>query len=122
DVHLFAMGATWPVTRSFQGIGRAYVSATSFHNGSTEWNPAFLVQGRVFVNSRFTIIPSYSFYRESFEAGAPDQTRRFSAHVGRIETRHRTSSAFLVRIAWEYEGRSTGVSVGRYDFGVQYQW
>ncbi|MDH5174764.1 MAG: YaiO family outer membrane beta-barrel protein, partial [Elusimicrobiota bacterium] len=122
DVHLFAMGATWPVTRSFQGIGRAYVSATSFHNGSTEWNPAFLLQGRVLVNSRFTIIPSYSFYRESFEAGAPDQTRRFSAHVGRIETRHRTSSAFLVRIAWEYEGRSTGVSVGRYDFGVQYQW
>ncbi len=122
DVHLFAMGATWPVTSSFQGIGRAYISATSFHNGPTEWNPAFLVQARVFVNSRFTIIPSYSFYRESFEAGAPDQRGRFSAHVGRIETWHRTSRAFLVRIAWEYEGRSTGVSVGRYDFGIQYQW
>ena len=122
DVHLFAMGVTWPVTRSFQGIGRAYVSATSFRNGSTEWNPAFLVQGRILVNSRFTLIPSYSFYRESFEAGAPDQTGRFSAHVGRIETLHRTSSAFLVRIAWEYEGRSTDVSVGRYDFGIQYQW
>ncbi len=122
DVHVFAMGATWPVTGSFHGIGRTYISATSFRNGPTEWNPAFLIQGRVSVNSRFTLIPSYSFYRESFEAGAPDQTRRFSAHVGRIETRHRTSSAFLVRLAWEYEGRSTGVSVGRYDFGIQYQW
>ncbi len=122
DVHLFAIGAVWPITRSFQGIGRAYVSATSFHNGPTEWNPAFLLQGRFILNSRFTIIPSYSFYRESFEAGAPDQTRRFSAHVGRIETRHRTSSAFLVRIAWEYEGRSTSQSVGRYDLGIQYQW
>ena len=122
DVHLFAVGAIWPVTGSFQGIGRAYISATSFHNGPTEWNPALLLQGRVLVNSRFTIIPSYSFYRESFEAGAPDQTGRFTAHVGRIETLHRTSSAFLVRIAWEYEGRSTGVSVGRYDFGIQYQW
>ncbi|MBA7527701.1 hypothetical protein ES705_19879 [subsurface metagenome] len=122
DVHLFAMGVLWPITRSFQGIGRAYVSATSFHNGPTEWNPAFLLQGRFILNSRFTIIPSYSFYRESFEAGAPDQTRRFSAHVGRIETRHRTSSAFLVRIAWEYEGRSTSQSVGRYDLGIQYQW
>jgi len=122
DVHVFAMGAVWPITRSFQGIGRAYISATSFHKGPTEWNPAFLLQGRVVLNSRFTIIPSYSFYRESFEAGAPDQTRRFSAHVGRIETLHRTSSAFLVRIAWEYEGRSTSQSVGRYDFGVQYQW
>ena len=122
DVHLFAMGATSPVTRSFQGIGRAYISATSFHNGPTEWNPAFLLQGRLVLNSRFTIIPSYSFYRESFEAGAPDQTGRFTAHVGRIETLHRTSSAFLVRLAWEYEGRSTGVSVGRYDFGIQYKW
>jgi len=122
DVHLFAMGAVWPITRSFQGIGRAYVSATSFHNGPTEWNPAFLIQGRVVLNSRFTIIPSYSFYRESFEAGAPDQTRRFSAHVGRIEAWHRTSSAFLIRIAWEYEGRSTSQSVGRYDLGIQYQW
>jgi len=90
DVHVFAMGAIWPVTKSFQSTGRAYISATSFHNGPTEWNPAFLLQARVFVNSRFTIIPSYSFYRESFEAGAPDQTRRFSAHVGRIETWHRT--------------------------------
>jgi len=122
DVHLLAIGATWPATKSFQGIGRAYISATSFHNGQTEWNPAFLVQGRVALNSRFTIIPSYSFYRESFEAGAPDETGRFSAHVGRIETWHRTSSAFLVRIAWEYEGRSTDVSVQRYDFGIQYQW
>lgn len=122
DVHLLAMGATWPVTKSFQGIGRAYISATCFHNGPTEWNPAFLVQGRLLLNSRFTIIPSYSFYRESFEAGAPGQTGRFSAHVGRIEARHRTSSAFLVRIAWEYEGRSTSQSVGRYDLGIQYQW
>jgi len=122
DVHVFAMGAVWPITRSFQGIGRAYISATSFHNGSTEWNPAFLIQGRVVLNSRFTLIPSYSFYRESFEAGAPDQTRRFSAHVGRIEAWHRTSTAFLIRIAWEYEGRSTSQSVGRYDFGIQYQW
>ncbi|NIN92654.1 YaiO family outer membrane beta-barrel protein [bacterium] len=122
DVHLFAVGAAWPVIGSFQGIGRAYISATSFHNGPTEWNPAFLLQGRVALNSRFTLIPSYSFYRESFEAGAPDETRRFSAHIGRIETWHRTSSAFLIRIAWEYEGRTTGLSVGRYDFGIQYQW
>lgn len=122
DVHLFAVGAIWPVTKYFQGIGRAYISGTSFHNGPTEWNPAFLLQGRVLVNSRFTLIPSYSFYRESFEAGAPDETGRFSAHVGRIEARHRTSRAFLVRIAWEYEGRSTDTSVARYDFGIQYQW
>ena len=122
DVHVFAMGAIWPITKSFQGVGRAYISATRFHNGPTEWNPAFLIQGRVVLNSRFTLIPSYSFYRESFEAGAPDQTRRFSAHVGRIEAWHRTSTAFLIRIAWEYEGRSTSQSVGRYDFGIQYQW
>ena len=122
DVHLFAIGALWPVTSYLQGMGRAYVSATRFHNGPTEWNPAFLLQGRVLVNSRFTIIPSYSFYRESFEAGAPDQTGRFSAHVGRIEAWHKTSRAFLVRIAWEYEGRSTDTSVARYDFGIQYQW
>ncbi|MFQ5867402.1 MAG: YaiO family outer membrane beta-barrel protein [bacterium] len=122
DVHLLAMGAVWPVTRSFQSIGRAYISATRFHNGRTEWNPAFLVQGRFLLDSRFTIIPSYSFRRESFEAGAPGQTERFSAHVGRIETLHRTSSAFLIRIAWEYEARSTAVSVRRYNFGIQYQW
>jgi len=122
DVHLLALGAFWPVTRTFEGIGRAYVSATRFHNGPTEWNPAFLLQGRFLLNSRFTIIPSYSFYRESFEAGAPDETGRFSAQVGRIEAWHRTSSAFLIRIAWEYEARSTDTSVGRYDFGIQYQW
>ena len=122
DVHLFAMGAFWPVTRSFQSIGRVYISATRFHNGPTEWNPAFLVQGRFLLDSRFTIIPSYSYRRESFEAGAPGQTGRFSAHVGRIETLHRTSSAFLIRIAWEYEARSTAVSVRRYNFGIQYQW
>jgi len=122
DVHLFAMGATWPVTTSLEGIGRAYISATRFHNGQTEWNPAFLLQGRFLLDSRFTIIPSYSFYRESFEAGAPDETGRFSAHVGRIEAWHRTSNAFLIRIAWEYEARSTDVSVGRYEFGIQYQW
>jgi len=122
DVHLLAIGATLPVTSSFEGIGRAYISATSFHNGQTEWNPAFLLQGRFRLNSRFTMIPSYSFYRESFEAGAPDETGRFSAHVGRIEALHRTSSAFLLRIAWEYEARSTDTSVGRYDFGIQYQW
>ena len=110
DVHLFAMGAVLPVTSSFEGMGRAYISATRFHNGTTEWNPAFLVQGRFLLDSRFTIIPSYSFYRESFEAGAPDGTGRFSAHVGRIEAWHRTSNAFLVRIAWEYEGRSTHIS------------
>jgi len=122
DVHLFALGAVWPVTKTFEGIGRAYVSATRFHNGPTEWNPAFLLQGRFLLNSRFTIIPSYSFYRESFEAGAPDETGRFSAHIGRIEAWHRTSRAFLMRIAWEYEARSTDTSVGRYDFGIQYQW
>jgi len=122
DVHLFAMGAVWPVARSFESIGRAYISATHFHNGPTEWNPAFLLQGRFLLNSRFIIIPSYSFRRESFEAGAPDQTGRFSAHVGRIEAWHRTSRAFLIRIAWEYEGRSTPVFVRRYDFGIQYQW
>jgi len=122
DVHLFAMGATWPVTSSFETTGRVYISATSFHNGSTEWNPAFLVQGRFLLNSRFTIIPSYSFYRESFEAGAPDETGRFSANVARIEAWHRTSTDFLVRIAWEYEGRSTDTSVGRYELGIQYQW
>jgi len=122
DVHLFAMGAVWPITKSFEGVGRGYISATSFHNGSTEWNPAFLLQGRFRLNSRFTIIPSYSFYRESFEAGAPDETGRFSANVGRIEAWHRTSSALLIRIAWEYEDRSTDTSVGRYDFGIQYQW
>jgi len=122
DVHLLAIGATLPVTSSFEGIGRAYISATSFHNGQTEWNPAFLLQGWVILNSRFTIIPSYSFYRESFEAGAPDETGRFSAHVGRIEAWHRASNGFLIRIAWEYEGRSTDVFVRRYDFGIQYQW
>jgi len=122
DVHLLAMGAVWPVGRYFESVGRAYISATRFHNGPTEWNPAFFVQGRLILNSRFTIIPSYSFRRESFEAGAPDQTRRFSAHVGRIETLHRTSSAFLIRIGWEYEARSTPVFVRRYDFGIQYQW
>jgi len=122
DVHIFSMGVVWPITKYFEGIGRGYISATSFHSGSTEWNPAFLVQGRVALNSRFTIIPSYSFYRESFEAGAPDETRRFSAHIGRIEAWHKTSSAFLLRIAWEYEARSIDTSVGRYDFGIQYQW
>jgi len=122
DVHLLAMGATWPVTRAFQGIGRAYISATRFHNGQTEWNPAFLLQGRLLLDSRFTIIPSYSFYRESFEAGAPNETGRFSANVGRIEALHITSSALLIRIAWEYEARSTDVFVRRYDFGIQYQW
>jgi len=122
DVHLFSLGGLWPVTSSFEGIGRAYVSATQFHNGRTEWNPAFLLQGRLLLNSRFTIIPSYSFFRESFEAGAPDETRRFSANVGRIEVRHRASNGFLMRIAWEYESRSTPSSVRRYEFGIQYEW
>jgi len=83
---------------------------------------AVFLKEKLLLNSRFTIIPSYSFYRESFEAGAPDETGRFSAHVGRIEALHRTSSTFLMRIAWEYEARSTDTSVGRYDFGIQYQW
>ena len=88
QVHLLSLGIFRQLGDRGGVLVRGFANKTQFDGAGNVWNPAWLIQGKVPLSRVLQIIPSYSYRKEAFEAGAPGQTRDFKAHLGRLEGRY----------------------------------